>query len=1033
MTTPFSRLQLAAALIEYDNDDSNPNAPKRRAEDSAIFAHLRRHLPRSATAARKSTDYLGVSLPSEGGSGSGRESVTDNRKSRGSIDALKNPFGRDSTYDGHMEGEDEAEQDVEVDLSSWGLDAFIPKDKDSKKKKGKDTLPNPHPVTRDVSVAKRRAVSGKAMSLGNIDMFGEGGAFLEASSSVDNLQRRPTQRRHSIGTALDFGGSGSMDRMPSGRPMSSHALIENLPVGAPLHSVPFPTLASVRSTSPGPQEAVRSSSRASLLNPHDGNRPSSRASLLNPQTHGRTFSTASLGSKMLAETPEEDSDNPFAVRPPSPGRASRFDPKARSRTMSNTTRDLRARTVSVGSLGTQMLLNDGDGAASTFSRGPERERRYSRLELMRPKVLVMPSPLQPTMMNQSKSTPTISRDGFLLSNAPPLPPGAKSATRKSALISALEPVPVTEAPIASNSFTPNPRMSLSLSQLTFRNTLAVDGQRDVAYVDIDNRLQRATRDGEQAFLPEPETSPEPTPAPPIPEVVVEEDVPNGRPPGKLFGKSLIDDLEARKAEMKGKQRVFTGDQRPSMMARSPMKRSSTLIDPESLKGRPLSQRMDSAPGLIRRNSANVKTLINFEDEIPGAPRGLGVSQGPAQTKSVFGVDTIWERELAKLREIEAREKQEEEERKRREAEEEAKGGSKKKKKGKGKGKDKDKDLKDFLSASSPAPEASPSPSSVTHERQPTPPPVLPDIQKASTKRRPPPPPDDGDDDDEESEDDASDASGPARRPSQTQEDGWVSSDEERERAKAKVQAGPIRMPGSGPRYPSQNPKAAPQLSIAGIPDGDDSSEEDVPLVATIGRAAQRLTQMKMQNDDESSSDEEKPLSTLLEKTKLKLPSLGGSIMSDANSPRAANDDEDEDDQPLGLRASRFIGAPASLNGHAGVTPRVGGSGADDDDKPLAFHPEQVRRTQYMMNVQQQQQQQQQMMMQAQAAQMHQSMIFGVPSMMSSGFFGPPMQPPPPMMVPPVLPATPPPIQDPAKFGRVDKWRRDVAVEGQAPS
>ena len=57
--------------------------------------------------------------------------------------------------------------------------------------------------------------------------------------------------------------------------------------------------------------------------------------------------------------------------------------------------------------------------------------------------------------------------------------------------------PGLSAPIASNSFTPNPRNSLTLSQLTFRNTLLVDGQRDVAYADIDTRLKRATEDGEQ--------------------------------------------------------------------------------------------------------------------------------------------------------------------------------------------------------------------------------------------------------------------------------------------------------------------------------------------------------------------------------------------------------------------------------------------------------------------------------------------------------------------------------------------------------
>jgi hypothetical protein len=45
-----------------------------------------------------------------------------------------------------------------------------------------------------------------------------------------------------------------------------------------------------------------------------------------------------------------------------------------------------------------------------------------------------------------------------------------------------------------------------------------------------------------------------TPAPPVLPVVSEEPSPPGRPAGKLFGKSLIDDLENRKANMRSKQR-----------------------------------------------------------------------------------------------------------------------------------------------------------------------------------------------------------------------------------------------------------------------------------------------------------------------------------------------------------------------------------------------------------------------------------------------------------------------------------------------
>ena len=216
---------------------------------------------------------------------------------------------------------------------------------------------------------------------------------------------------------------------------------------------------------------------------------------------------------------------------------SRFDPKAQ-----------RARTVSQGTLATQMMLDyEPEQPPEQVVRPPTRERRYSRMELMRPKVLIMPSPLQ-SSQDAGPAQPALrATEGFeLTTDGRPLPPGARAARRASATLSTLEPG--LSVPVASNSFTPNPRSSLTLSQLTFRNTLLVDGQRDVAYADIDSHLRRATEDGQQIEEPEPE----PEPQAPVP--VVEE--PNGprRPAGKLYGKSLIDDLEARKAEMRGKQR-----------------------------------------------------------------------------------------------------------------------------------------------------------------------------------------------------------------------------------------------------------------------------------------------------------------------------------------------------------------------------------------------------------------------------------------------------------------------------------------------
>ncbi|KAF7793692.1 hypothetical protein EIP86_004808 [Pleurotus ostreatoroseus] len=1022
----FSRLQLAKALIEYDNDPSNPNLTQKNADQSAIFAHMRRTLPSrqmaqsTASIARRSTDYLGVALPNDGGSS---DSISQHRKSQASIDALRNPFGRDSTHEGHVDDEE-----MEVDLSSWGLDAFAPKEKGPRKKKEReDSLPNPHPL----SVRRNKPVANsRTMSMGNLDQFGAGGAFLDAPSSLG-----PAGRRYSVGSPLDYAGVKPTDpSLRQRRASSGHDLIDSIPTTPPLHAVQFPS----SEVPPLDDEA------------YSGVRPSSRASLLDP-ARGRTLSTASMGMSAAAE----DESNPFALRPPSPDRASRFDPKY-----------IRSRTMSQGTMATHMMLNDIDAESGrdremppdTASTRP-RSRPYSRLELMRPKVLIMPSPLQDS---EPQAQPVTPRDGFQFNtvDGPPLPAEARTGRRNSMTMSLMEPSS-SLSPSTSYGLTPNPRSNMTLSQLTFRNTLMIDGQRDVTYADIDDHLRRATEDGEQVDWNEVEQQPTGITEEPIAPTVPPADDPftHGRSAGKLYGTSLIDRLQARKAEMKGKQRVFRGDDRPSMMARTPMKRSSTLIDPESLKQRPTSTRFDSSPdiqGLARKNSASHrKTLLNFDDEIPGVPRGihLGVDHplggSGGQTRSVFGVDTVWERELAKLREIEAREK-EEEERQRADALD-GPAGKSKKGKSKRKGKERERETTNVSTPSmglspvgTPGPEAMQTPPLEQEPEQKEPSPVA-----RRALRRPPPPPADGQDDEEEEESDSSSVGG--HQPAvDREENGWHSDSDDGRRRQAPPpkntdldlslrlpdDLGPRRTTGSGPRYPNLPPRLLALQSQGQLQlDDDDDSEEDLPLVATIGRAAQRATRIA----DDESSDEDRPLTTLIDKAKTRSVSLGGGSLFGGSGPKSPSiagsfgppkikKDDDEDDQPLGLRVSRMM----TGSQHLGSVVSGGGNG-DDDDKPLGLRPEQMRRSQMFAVAQQQQQQQQQMMMQVQAqaqaqAALHQSMIFGAPSIMSAPFYGPQMAPP--MMMTPQLPSTPPPLPDTAKLNRVDKWRHDVAVEGE---
>ncbi|KAG6861603.1 hypothetical protein C0995_014510 [Termitomyces sp. Mi166 len=939
----FSRLQLAAALLEYDNDLESPNAPGRSAQESAIFLPFRHY----ATNRVRKTDYLGVPLASDGvtTAKSPRSNSGLGHQSRASISTLHNPFGQDD----HLEEEDNQEEEIEVDLSSWGLDAFIPKDKSFKGKgKARSTDP-PHPVSsvpthqpltnHDSTVTGPRRALGASRSMsvgGNLEYFSAEGEKL-SSNKMDEGRRR------SFASPLDVAGMEPPNIMQRRR-ASSHSLFITPTQAASTSSqpqaVPFPT--SVRSGSLDLNEdrGFRSSSLGSRLGPHS--------------LHERTRSTTSADSRLILKDVPEDpdnrqrtvsngtmatiplaEDNPFAIRPPS--RASRFDPKAAAH----------ARTMSNASIGSRMML-DQDGMSVYTTQAPDgRDRRYSTtLDLLRPKVLVMPSPLQPTTAAPISSSDKV-RDGFELStDGPPLPPGARSSRRASAAFSVLE------APhVASSSFTPNPLSSLSLSQMTFRNTLKIDGQPD-SYVDKD--LPRAIIDGEQAQF---ETELDDVPIVAIPEA--DEPSKTSRPAGKLFGKSLIDDLENRKAQMRNKQRVFTGDERPSMMARASNQRSNTLIDPATLQSRPVSQHLSSvghltsqqAPG--RRNSVNIKPLLNFDDEDKGA--NTTASRLP-HGRSVFGVDTLWEREMAKLKEIEAREEQEEEERKLREV---AEGDRKSKKRFKRKDRSK--------SALKSEPESL-SPKIPAKPRVSIEPPVLPDIPKAI--RNPPQIPNDASDSDD------SDVEINVTQNNEASDVKWhaASSDEEDD--------GPRRTTGTGPRFPSKHRRRR-----AGSDDDDDV------LLSHVYPKPNFLS---------PDSDDERPLSSLLRKKK-------SSLNSNFDNP--GRSDEDDDNQPLGLRVSRPV---PSLHPNSQV--------GDDDDKPLAFHPEHQRRSQLQIMAAQQQQ----FMMQAQ---MQNSVYFSPPAMMGSQFFGPTMMPM--IMQPPMPMPSPPPMHDQAKYNRVDSWRHDVAVEGDS--
>ena len=106
--------------------------------------------------------------------------------------------------------------------------------------------------------------------------------------------------------------------------------------------------------------------------------------------------------------------------------------------------------------------------------------------------------------------------------------------------------------------------------------------------------------------------------------------------------------------MHSKQRQFWGDNRPSMMARQ-----STLIDQNALHA-PLQPPVQNDDDLLSPHSRSVPGSLNKRPNtmhdvpalnLPDGDGGDSADQRMAKSRSVFGVDTVWEREMVKLKGI----------------------------------------------------------------------------------------------------------------------------------------------------------------------------------------------------------------------------------------------------------------------------------------------------------------------------------------------------------------------------------------------
>jgi hypothetical protein len=469
---------------------------------------------------RRSVDYLGVALPgnSTGIEGTpapvqdhgdtGRASQMGRRTSVGTRKSL-DQFRRQSQDLEHLNrgmfqdedddyGDEDEMEGPELNLASWGVDQFLTNDDEKKKRRhSRASTLNELGGGRTISPSgipthPARAASPAAMSV-LVDRA--------PNRKVDVLKAR------SVG---NWSVAGLIDEVPLERPSATFSRGRANSIGDPLE----------------------------LTNAND--LPPVQFRRGHPRQSGSASGAVPFPSMI---SPNIDLPNPFELPPPAPDRSSRFDPKALAH----------QRTLSLASLSSRQVLDapnlqqerqhDFNDAGSVMTGAFQREgpARYSRVDMLRPKVLVMPAPLQDQQQQPTGPARTI-REGFEdTTGARPMPPGAKTTGPRpgSTMFGAGE---------QGIGFTPNPRSSLSLAQLTFRNTLMVGGERDVAYADIEAGLQRAQEEGVQIDLDIPPEEPPEAPR---------------RAPGKLYGHSLMDELEARKNQLKGKQRCVPSEHKPN--------------------------------------------------------------------------------------------------------------------------------------------------------------------------------------------------------------------------------------------------------------------------------------------------------------------------------------------------------------------------------------------------------------------------------------------------------------------------------------
>ncbi|KAJ9096393.1 hypothetical protein QFC21_005215 [Naganishia friedmannii] len=683
----FNRVALAAALLEYDNDNPASGLAPRKARESAIILGAAAAPPPPPPHQRPD-----IRASSVGRDGQRAQQQQHRLSGIGIIE------DRGSTY-GYIPGrpteeeEEQGEMDMaEVDLSSWGLpETFLPPQqiRDQRPTYRVDT-------TTDHTLSDRITSPTNSTYAQNVVKS----AVIASPSNRRNRKGR-TVSFHDY-TSVLYNHNNNDSSTPANREDSEQDPMEELAQHQhqPQDMAPYSTTVRPRSS----MSVMNRGRPTSPFNaPHAASSPTtaSPSFILSPtgsvaplhvplppspgqgQGHGvyqqhqimEMVSTPTSPTRSTCEPLRHGDANPFALPAPAGRRVSRFDPKITTPSPvemqgpaqadgaggpSRASYNAGFRPVSQASGYFPPLIHTHDRShrAAASYVPPLPAQQPSTISRLRPRTLLMPAPLH-GVLDPTQSAPLMpsrwDTEGFSR-GAKPLPPGA--LTRPDSFVGKLN-----DQEGGGNKGRP-PAPFSSTRQL-FRVTLAgagVDGKMrdshgsgytgyEAGFMDVPPSAERDGEVGVQQYGGRGGDDDDDEGS----EYGAEDYLaPRGehdwRPETRFVqGPSLMDRLEARKAELRSKQRVFRGDNRPAMMSRSsagPLVNLDAAVDP--LTGQ-------TSPGLQKRAS-----LVLQDDD--GRPLVRLVSHGdpttttttterpnmPPRGKSVFGVDTLWEKELRKL-------------------------------------------------------------------------------------------------------------------------------------------------------------------------------------------------------------------------------------------------------------------------------------------------------------------------------------------------------------------------------------------------